>query len=136
MSDLKTRVTEDIKAAMRAGDKSRLSVLRMLSAELKQREVVEQQTLNDTVVMAAIEKMVKQRRDSEKQFTEGNRPELAAQEAAEIVVLQGYLPQPLSAGLRRLPESFPGLQPALTPASWEPGRSRPAPQRSRKRAGR
>ena len=78
MSDLKTRVTEDIKAAMRAGDKSRLSVLRMLSAELKQREVVEQQTLNDTVVMAAIEKMVKQRRDSEKQFTEGNRPELAA----------------------------------------------------------
>lgn len=96
MSDLKTRITEDIKSAMRAGEKSRLSVLRMLSAELKQREVVEQQTLNDTVVMAAIEKMVKQRRDSEKQFREGDRPELADKEAAEIVVLQGYLPQALS----------------------------------------
>tara|TARA_R110000851_G_scaffold28150_9_gene78866 strand:+ start:5384 stop:5836 length:453 start_codon:yes stop_codon:yes gene_type:complete len=97
MSDLKTRITDDIKTAMRAGDKLRLSVLRMLSAELKQREVVEQQTLTDAVVMAAIEKMVKQRRDSEKQFRDGDRPELADKEAAEILVLQGYLPQPLSA---------------------------------------
>ncbi|WP_029888874.1 GatB/YqeY domain-containing protein [Polycyclovorans algicola] len=96
MADLKTRVADDIKTAMRAGDKLRLSVLRMLSAELKQREVVEQQTLNDTVVMAAIEKMVKQRRDSEKQFRDGDRPELADKEAAEIVVLQDYLPQALS----------------------------------------
>lgn len=96
MTDLKTRVADDIKTAMRGGDKLRLSVLRMLSAELKQREVVEQQTLNDTVVMAAIEKMVKQRRDSEKQFRDGDRPELADKEAAEIVVLQDYLPQALS----------------------------------------
>lgn len=96
MSDLKTRITDDIKTAMRAGDKLRLSVLRMLSAELKQREVVEQQTLTDAVVMAAIEKMVKQRRDSEKQFRDGDRPELADKEAAEIVVLQNYLPQALS----------------------------------------
>lgn len=96
MADLKTRVADDIKTTMRAGDKLRLSVLRMLSAELKQREVVEQQTLNDTVVMAAIEKMVKQRRDSEKQFRDGDRPELADKEAAEIVVLQDYLPQALS----------------------------------------
>jgi uncharacterized protein YqeY len=96
MTDLKTRIAEDVKAAMRAGDKSRLSVLRMLSAELKQREVVESTELTDAVVMAAIEKMVKQRRDAEKQYRDGNRPELADQEAAEIGVLQAYLPQPLS----------------------------------------
>jgi uncharacterized protein len=96
MSELQTRITDDIKAAMRAADKPRLSVLRMLSAELKQREVVEQQAITDAVVIAAIEKMVKQRRDSEQQFRSGNRPELADKEAAEIAVLQDYLPQALT----------------------------------------
>ncbi|ULQ48102.1 GatB/YqeY domain-containing protein [Flagellatimonas centrodinii] len=96
MTDLKLRVADDIKTAMRAGDKDRLGVLRMLSAELKQREVVESTELTDAVVIAAIEKMVKQRRDSERQFRDGDRPELAAKEAAEIAVLQDYLPQPLS----------------------------------------
>ncbi len=96
MTDLTQQITEDIKTAMRAGDKARLGVLRMLSAELKQREVVESITLTDAVVIAAIEKMIKQRRDSEQQYRAGDRAELADKEAAEIVVLQHYLPQPLS----------------------------------------
>jgi uncharacterized protein YqeY len=93
MSELKTRVLEDVKSAMRAGEKLRLSVLRMLTAEMKQREVVDSVELTDAVVMAAIEKMVKQRRDSEKQYLDGGRPELAAKEAEEIQILLAYLPQ-------------------------------------------
>ena len=96
MTDLKTRVLEDVKTAMRAGDKLRVSVLRMLTAEMKQREVVDAVELTDAVVLASVEKMVKQRRDSEKQYTEGGRPELAEKEAAEIVILMGYLPQQLT----------------------------------------
>jgi len=96
MSDLQKRVLDDVKAAMRAGDKDRLTVLRMLSAELKQREVVESTTITDAVVTAAVEKMVKQRRDSENQFRSGNRPDLADKEAAEIQMLLGYLPQQLT----------------------------------------
>ena len=96
MSDLKTRIAEDVKTAMRAGDKPRLSVLRMLQAELKQREVVESTELTDAVVLAAVEKMVKQRRDSESQFRAGNRADLADKEAAEIVILMGYLPQQMT----------------------------------------
>ena len=94
MSDLKTRVLEDVKAAMRAGEKDRLSVLRMLSSELKNREVIDAIEVTDAVVTATVEKMVQQRRDAESQF--GNRPELADKEAAEIVVLMGYLPQQLT----------------------------------------
>ncbi|MEQ1440400.1 GatB/YqeY domain-containing protein [Fontimonas sp. SYSU GA230001] len=96
MSELKNRIAEDVKAAMRAGDKPRLSVLRMLQAELKQREVVDAVELTDTVVQAAVEKMVKQRRDAEAQFRAGNRTDLADKEAAEIGVLLGYLPQQLT----------------------------------------
>jgi uncharacterized protein YqeY len=96
MSDLKTRITEDVKTAMKSGQKERLSCLRMLTAELKQREVVESQEITDAVVISAIEKMLKQRRDSESQYRAGNRPELADKEAAEIAVLSGYLPQQLS----------------------------------------
>ena len=96
MSDLKTRITEDVKTAMKSGQKERLSCLRMLTAELKQREVVESQELTDAVVISAIEKMLKQRRDSESQYRVGNRPELADKEAAEIAVLSAYLPQQLS----------------------------------------
>ncbi|MGB0954692.1 MAG: GatB/YqeY domain-containing protein [Panacagrimonas sp.] len=95
MSELKARVLEDIKAAMRAGDKPRVSVLRMLSAELKQREVVEAKQMNDALVITAIEKMIKQRRDAEAQYRNGNRPELADKEAAEVGVLSGYLPKQL-----------------------------------------
>jgi uncharacterized protein YqeY len=97
MTDLKTRITDDVKTAMKAGEKDKVSVLRMLTAEMKQREVVDAVELTDAVVIAAIEKMVKQRRDSEAQFRAGNRPELADKEAAEIAVLMSYLPQQLSA---------------------------------------
>lgn len=97
MSELKTRIADDVKTAMKAGDKARVSTLRMLSAELKQREVVDAVELTDAVVIAAIEKMIKQRRDAEAQFRAGNRPELADKEAQEIVVLSNYLPQALSA---------------------------------------
>ena len=97
MSDLKSRVLEDIKTAMKAGDKDRLSVLRMLSSEIKNREVVDAIQITDAVVITAIEKMVKQRRDSEAQFRSGGRPELADKEAGEIAVLMQYLPQQLSA---------------------------------------
>jgi uncharacterized protein YqeY len=96
MSDLQKRVLDDVKTAMRAGEKDRLMLLRMLTAELKQREVVESTLITDAVVSAAVEKMVKQRRDSENQFRAGNRPDLADKEAAEIQLLMGYLPQQLT----------------------------------------
>jgi uncharacterized protein len=96
MTDLKTRITEDVKLAMKAGDKARVAVLRMLTAEMKQREVVDNVELTDAVIIASLEKMLKQRRDSESQFRAGNRPDLADREAAEIVVLSDYLPQALT----------------------------------------
>jgi len=96
MTDLKTRIIEDVKTAMKAGEKDRLAVLRMLQAELKQREVVESKTLTDAEVQSAVEKMIKQRRDSESQFRNANRVDLADKEAAEIVVLMAYLPQQLT----------------------------------------
>lgn len=96
MTDLKTRITEDVKIAMKAGEKERVSLLRMLTAELKQREVVEQIVLTDAAVIAAIEKMLKQRKDSEQQFRAAGRSELADKEAAEIAGLMTYLPAQLS----------------------------------------
>jgi len=96
MSELRTRIVEDVKTAMRAGDKPRLGVLRMLQAEIQQREVIEQVRITDAVVHAAVEKMVKQRRDSETQFRAGNRADLADKEASEILILMGYLPQQFS----------------------------------------
>ena len=96
MTDLKTRITEDVKTAMKAGDKERVSLLRMLTAELKQREVVEQIVLTDAAVIAAIEKMLKQRKDSESQFRAAGRTELADKEASEIAGLMTYLPAQLT----------------------------------------
>jgi len=96
MTDLKTRITEDVKLAMKAGEKDRVGVLRMLMAEMKQREVVDAVELTDAVIIAVLEKMLKQRRDSESQFRAGNRPDLADREAAEITILTGYLPQALT----------------------------------------
>lgn len=95
MSELKSRITADMKSAMRAGDKDRLSVIRLLTAAIKQREVDERIELDDAQVTAVIEKMVKQRRDSVAQYTEGGRPELAAAEQAEIEILADYLPEQL-----------------------------------------
>ena len=93
---LKERINEDMKAAMRASDQERLSTIRMAQAAIKQREVDERTTLDDAQVIAVIEKMVKQRRESIAQFEQGGRADLAAKEATEIELLQGYLPAPLS----------------------------------------
>jgi hypothetical protein len=89
---LKERITEDMKAAMRAGDKERLSTIRMIQAAIKQREVDERIELTDADVLSVIEKMVKQRKDSIAQFVAGHREDLAAKERAEIDVLVAYMP--------------------------------------------
>ena len=94
---LKERITEDMKTAMRSGDKERLGHIRMLQAAIKQREVDERITLDDTQVMAVLEKMIKQRREAIAQFEAGGRADLAAKEAVEITLLQTYLPEQLSA---------------------------------------
>jgi uncharacterized protein YqeY len=93
---LKDRVTEDMKTAMRAGDKERLAAVRLLLAAIKQREVDERIELTDADVLAIIDKMMKQRRDSIAQFEAGKRDDLAAAERAEIAVLEGYMPARLS----------------------------------------
>jgi uncharacterized protein YqeY len=92
---LKARITEDMKAAMRAGDKDRLSCIRMLQAGIKQREVDERVELGDAEVLAVIDKMIKQRKESVAQFQAGNRADLVAKESAEIGVLSAYLPAQL-----------------------------------------
>jgi uncharacterized protein YqeY len=92
---LKERITEDMKAAMRAGEKERLGVIRMLQAAIKQREVDERIVLDDAQVVAAVEKMVKQRREAVAQFEAGGRADLVAKENAEIALLQAYLPAQL-----------------------------------------
>lgn len=94
---LKEQIKDDMKTAMRSRDKARLSVIRLLQAAVKQREVDERIELDDGAVLAVIEKMIKQRRDSETQYRDAGRDELAEAEAAEIVVLQEYLPEQLSA---------------------------------------
>ncbi|HRE14778.1 MAG TPA: GatB/YqeY domain-containing protein [Usitatibacteraceae bacterium] len=93
---LRERVNEDMKAAMKAREAERLGTLRLLLAALKQREVDERITLDDAGVIAVIEKMLKQRRDSVEQYDKAGRADLAAVERAEMAVLSGYLPQPLS----------------------------------------
>ena len=93
---LKERITEDMKAAMRASDKERLSTIRMLQAAIKQREVDERITLDDAQVVAVLEKMVKQRKESVVQFEQGGRADLADKEKAEIALLTAYLPAQLS----------------------------------------
>lgn len=94
--DLKASIKQDVIAAMRSKDKDRLSVLRMLQAAIKQKEIDDKITLDDTAVLSIIEKMIKQRRESVQLYTTGNRPELAAKENQEITVLATYLPEQLS----------------------------------------
>lgn len=96
-SMLKQQLTDDMKAAMRAKDKPRLGVIRLVLAAIKQREVDERIELDDAQVLAVLDKMVKQRRDSVRQFEDAGRQELADQETFEIGVLQDYLPAALSA---------------------------------------
>jgi uncharacterized protein YqeY len=94
---LKDRITEDMKAAMRARDAGRLLAIRGLLAACKQREVDERIVLDDAAVIAIVDKLVKQRKDSITQFAAGNRPDLVEKETAELNVLQAYLPQRLDA---------------------------------------
>jgi uncharacterized protein YqeY len=93
---LRERITEDMKSAMRAGEKARLGTIRLALAAIKQREVDERITLDDGQVLAVLEKMIKQRREAITQFESGGRADLVAKETAEITVLQGYLPAQLS----------------------------------------
>ena len=94
---LKDQITEDMKAAMRAKDSARLLTIRGLLAACKQREVDERIVLDDVAVIAIVDKLVKQRKDSITQFTAGNRQDLVDKEAAELLVLEAYLPQRLGA---------------------------------------
>ena len=93
---LRQRIESDMKAAMRAKEKERLGAIRLILAAVKQREVDERITLSDTDILAVLDKMVKQRRDSISQFEQAGRQELADKEAAEIAVIQEYLPAALS----------------------------------------
>jgi uncharacterized protein YqeY len=94
---LKERVTEDMKSAMRSGDKERLATIRLILAAIKQKEVDERITLDDGQVLSVIEKMVKQRKESVAQFEAGGRADLVAKENAELAVLTAYQPAQLSA---------------------------------------
>jgi uncharacterized protein len=93
---LKDRITEDVKTAMRAGEKDRLATLRLVQAAIKQREVDERISLSDEQVLAVLEKMLKQRREAIQQFEAGGRADLVAKESAEIVVIKTYLPEQMS----------------------------------------
>ncbi|MDP1698642.1 MAG: GatB/YqeY domain-containing protein [Xanthomonadaceae bacterium] len=94
---LKQQLSDDMKAAMKSGDKTRLGVIRLINAAIKQREVDERITLDDAQVLAALEKMLKQRRDSISQYENAGREDLASVERFEVEVIQGYLPTQLSA---------------------------------------
>ena len=93
---LKERITEDMKSAMRAGEKERLGTIRLALAAIKQREVDERITLDDGQVLAVLEKMIKQRKEAITQFQAGGRADLVAKESAEISILETYLPARLS----------------------------------------
>jgi uncharacterized protein YqeY len=93
---LKDRITEDMKAAMRARDSERLGTIRMITAAIKQREVDERITLDDAQVLSVLEKMIKTRKESIAQFKSGGRDDLVARETREVELLQAYLPAQLS----------------------------------------
>lgn len=95
MSTLKARLTEDMKTAMKSGEKDKLGVIRLINAAIKQREVDERILLDDTQVLAAIEKMLKQRKDSISQYEAAGRTDLADVEKFEVGVIQAYLPAQL-----------------------------------------
>ena len=97
MSDLKLRINEDIKTAMRSKEKDRLAALRLITAAIKQREVDERISLDDGQVMAVLNKMAKQHRDSIEQYTSAQRVDLVEKEQFELNVVLGYLPRPLDA---------------------------------------
>ena len=94
---LKDQITEDMKSAMKAGDKDRLKTVRLILAAIKQIEVDTREALDDAAILTVLSKMVKQRHDSIEQFDKGGRKDLSAIEQAEIIVLENYLPEQLSA---------------------------------------
>lgn len=96
MSELKHRITDDMKSAMRAKDKQALKAVRMIIGAIKQREIDERIELDDAQVMTVIQKMVKQRKDSIAQFSEGGRLDLVEVEEAELVIINNYMPEQLS----------------------------------------
>jgi uncharacterized protein YqeY len=96
MTTIKDRIVEDMKTAMRAHEKERLGTIRLILAAIKQREVDERIVLDDEQILATLNKMVKQRRDSITQFTAGNRPDLVKIEVDEVAIIQQYLPTQLS----------------------------------------
>ena len=93
---LKAQIIDDMKAAMKGGEKARLGVIRLITAAIKQREVDERIELDDEQVLIVLDKMVKQRRDSIQQYTDAGREDLAAIEEAEVEIIQAYLPAALS----------------------------------------
>jgi uncharacterized protein YqeY len=93
---LKDRIQDDVKSAMRARDKERLAVMRLVSAAIKQREVDERISLDDAQVISVLERMIKQRRESITQYRSGGREDLAVREAFEIEVIEAYLPKALT----------------------------------------
>ncbi len=93
---LKARITADMKTAMKAGEKDRLKTVRLILADIQRKEVDSREELDDAGVLRVIEKAVKQRRDSIEQFVKGGREDLSAIEEAELVIIQGYLPEQLS----------------------------------------
>jgi hypothetical protein len=95
---LKDRITEDMKSAMRAKDTARLSTIRLLLAAIKQKEVDERVTVDDAQVLAIVEKLIKQRRDSIEQFQRADRQDLVERESYELSVLAGYQPEQASPG--------------------------------------
>ena len=95
MSDLKHRINEDVKTAMRSKEKDRLAALRLITASIKQREVDERIELDDIQVMAVLDRMAKQHRDSIEQYTKANRQDLVDKEQFELDIILGYLPRPL-----------------------------------------
>lgn len=94
-SGTKERLQEDVKAALKSADKTRLGVLRMVMAAIKQREVDSRESLDEAGVTAVLEKMVKQRQDAASQFERGGRNDLVAKELAEVDIIRDYLPEPL-----------------------------------------
>ncbi|MCY4154151.1 MAG: GatB/YqeY domain-containing protein [Gammaproteobacteria bacterium] len=97
MSELKHRINEDVKSAMRSKDKERLAALRLISAAIKQREIDERINLDDAQVSAVLNKMAKQQRDSIEQYASAGRDDLVKKEQFELSIILGYLPQPLDA---------------------------------------
>ncbi len=114
---LKQQLTDDMKAAMKAGEKDRLAVIRLINAAIKQKEVDERIELDDAAVLAVLEKMVKQRKDSVSQFEAANREDLAAIERAELAVIDTYLPAKLGEA---------EIQAAIDAAIAETGATAPA----------